>query len=49
MANIKEFPKTLTLERQGLFALGYYHQRAYTRARSSLGAQQKKEREEQEN
>lgn len=28
------FPKTLSLERQGLFALGYYHQRADDRARS---------------
>ena len=26
--NLTEFPKTLTLEQQGLFALGYYHQRA---------------------
>ena len=26
--NLKSFPKTLNLEQQGLFALGYYHQRA---------------------
>jgi CRISPR-associated protein Csd1 len=28
-AHIKIFPRTLTLQDQGLFALGYYHQRAY--------------------
>jgi CRISPR-associated protein Csd1 len=28
------FPKTLKLEDQGLFALGYYHQRAYDRAQA---------------
>lgn len=28
-AQIPSFPRTLTLEDQGLFALGYYHQRAY--------------------
>lgn len=26
--DLKSFPKTLNLEQQGLFALGYYHQRA---------------------
>ena len=31
-ARLKGFPRTLTLEDQGLFALGYYHQRAYDRA-----------------
>ena len=29
---IKEFPKTLSLEQQALFSLGYYHQRAHDRA-----------------
>jgi CRISPR-associated protein Csd1 len=29
MAGLEGFPKTLTLEEQGIFALGYYHQRAY--------------------
>ena len=29
---IPTFPKTLTLEGQGLFSLGYYHQRAHDRA-----------------
>ncbi|MBS0562058.1 MAG: type I-C CRISPR-associated protein Cas8c/Csd1 [Proteobacteria bacterium] len=28
VAGLTVFPKTLTLEQQGLFALGYYHQRA---------------------
>ena len=31
-ARILTFPKTLTLEGQGLFSLGYYHQRAHDRA-----------------
>jgi len=30
-AGIAAFPRTLTLEGQGLFALGYYHQRAHDR------------------
>lgn len=31
-ASISTFPKTLPLSEQGVFALGYYHQRAYNRA-----------------
>ena len=31
MANLAEFPGTLTLEQQGQFALGYYHERAANR------------------
>lgn len=31
-SGLSTFPKTLTLEQQGLFALGYYHQRAAKRA-----------------
>ncbi len=31
-ARIPAFPKILTLEEQGLFSLGYYHQRAHDRA-----------------
>lgn len=30
--NLALFPKTLTLQEQGLFGLGYYHQRAADRA-----------------
>lgn len=32
MSNLGGYPKTLNMERQGLFALGYYHQRAHNRA-----------------
>lgn len=32
LAGIDAFPKTLTLAQQGLFSLGYYHQRAADRA-----------------
>ncbi len=32
MTDLPGFPKTLTLEQQGLFSLGYYHQRAADRA-----------------
>jgi len=32
LANLKGFPAVLTLEEQGLFALGYYHQKAADRA-----------------
>ena len=31
-ARIPAFPKTLTLDEQGVFSLGYYHQRAHDRA-----------------
>ena len=34
MSRLATFPKTLTLEQQGFFSLGYYHQRAHDRARS---------------
>ena len=33
-AGLTGFPRTLTLEEQGLFALGYYHQRAWDRAQA---------------
>lgn len=32
---LSSFPRTLTLEEQGLFALGFYHQRAAARARAT--------------
>jgi CRISPR-associated protein Csd1 len=35
LAGIDSFPRTLTLERQGMFALGYYHERAALRASRS--------------
>jgi len=34
IAGIRAFPTTLTLEEQGLFSLGYYHQRAHDRAQA---------------
>ena len=34
MAGLQGFPKTLDMEDQGLFALGYYHQRAHDRAQA---------------
>lgn len=34
MGGIAGFPATLTLEEQGLFSLGYYHQRAHDRAQA---------------
>ena len=43
--DLSSFPKTLNLEKQGLFALGYYHQRASDRA----GAAAHKENQSQEN
>ncbi|MCL5025639.1 MAG: type I-C CRISPR-associated protein Cas8c/Csd1 [Chloroflexi bacterium] len=33
-AGLAVFPRTLTLEDQGVFALGYYHQRAFDRAQA---------------
>jgi len=33
-AQIEGFPKTLSLEQQALFSLGYYHQRAHDRAKA---------------
>ena len=32
LADLPAFPRTLTMEGQGMFALGYYHQRAADRA-----------------
>lgn len=34
MSALPAFPHTLNLKQQGLFALGYYHQRAYNRAQA---------------
>lgn len=39
--SLKAFPKTLTLEEQGLFALGFYHQRAHDRQGAREGAKAK--------
>ena len=42
LATIEAFPRTLTLEEQGLFALGYYHQRADDRARARAASERRK-------
>jgi CRISPR-associated protein Csd1 len=39
------FPKTLTLEQQGLFSLGYYHQRAHNRAQGREAAERRRNRQ----
>ncbi|MDO8615301.1 MAG: type I-C CRISPR-associated protein Cas8c/Csd1 [Dehalococcoidia bacterium] len=36
------FPRVLTLEDQGVFALGYYHQRAFDRAQAREAAERRK-------
>ncbi len=40
--NIHTFPKTLNLQQQGLFGLGYYHQRASDRASAKARSEAKK-------
>lgn len=42
MAGLEQFPRTLRLEEQGLFALGYYHQRAHDRARAREATERRK-------
>lgn len=44
LSGLPAFPKTLSLEKQGLFNLGYYHQRAATR--EAIAKKQEKENEE---
>lgn len=41
-AGIASFPAVLTLEEQGLFALGFYHQRAHDRAQMHAAAARKR-------
>ena len=48
MAGLPAFPKVLTLEDQGLFGLGYYHQRAADRA-AAIAAKEARESEGKEN
>jgi CRISPR-associated protein Csd1 len=36
------FPKTMNLEQQGLFSLGYYHQRAYSRSQARENAERRR-------
>jgi CRISPR-associated protein Csd1 len=39
------FPRTMNLEQQGLFSLGYYHQRAHSRAQARETAQRRRDGE----
>lgn len=41
MSQVSEFLPTLTLEQQGLFALGFYHQRAHDRAQIQAASDRK--------
>jgi len=45
-ASLPAFPKTLTLEQQGLFGLGYYHQRAADRAAAIAHKQSRGDRKD---
>ena len=38
LGTVPAFPHTLDLKQQGLFALGYYHQRAHDRAQARAAA-----------
>lgn len=42
LGNLNAFPRILTLEQQGLFALGYYHQHAFDRAHAREAAERRK-------
>lgn len=42
LGNLKAFPRILTLDQQGLFALGYYHQHAFDRAHAREAAERRK-------
>ena len=42
LAPLSAFPRTLTLQEQGLFALGYYHQRAADRAAARAAAERRR-------
>ena len=41
-ANLTGFPSALSLVDQGLFALGYYHQRAHDHAEAAAGAERRR-------
>ena len=42
VGNISAFPRTLVLEEQGVFALGYYHQRASDRGQARGAAERRR-------
>lgn len=41
-SGLDSFPRTLMLQEQGLFSLGYYHQRAHQRAEAMAASERKK-------
>ena len=43
LGNIPAFPRTLTLEEQGWFTLGYYHQRAHDRGQAREAAERRRQ------
>jgi CRISPR-associated protein Csd1 len=45
LGDLKQFPATLTLPQQGLFALGFYHQRAADRRAARERAEENRRRE----
>lgn len=42
LAALPAFPPILTVKQQAVFALGYYHQRAFNRAQAQAAAQQRR-------
>ena len=42
MGGLNGFPRMLTLEQQGLFSLGYYHQRAFDREQARLASERRR-------
>jgi CRISPR-associated protein Csd1 len=47
LASLAEFPRTLTVQDQALFSLGYYHQRAADRAAAARAAEARRTHGEQ--
>ena len=47
LGQLDSFPRTLNYQEQGLFALGYYHQRADDRAQARKNTQKKKEKSDE--
>ena len=43
LTHLDKFPSTLDLQQQGLFALGYYHQRAHDRAQAHEAAERRRQ------
>jgi CRISPR-associated protein Csd1 len=43
LGHVPNFPRTLTLEEQGLFTLGYYHQRAHDRGQAREAVERRRQ------